>query len=176
MAPRLREIPESQEFVDYKSLPGWRVTVGMGQRKRRGAWVIAKLTIEPDARTLRQVFRLDVPGGGITARLLRQLSLADLHRYGARVMASDSLNPPPPRADGNARGRPPLYSSKWYAQLAERYRVLVARGIHDAARELARTFPRPDGRRLTDVAMRSAIRRARNDGHLGHTVQGRAGG
>lgn len=173
MALQLRTVPESQEFIDDTSLPGWLVSVRMG-RNTRGAWVISRLAISPKARTLRQALHLDVPAGGITARLLRDLSLTDLHRHAARVLDADNYDAPPKplKQKRGGPGRPAQYSRRWYERLAAEYLRLAAQGTPDVAKHLARTFRRADGGLLTHSAMRSAIRRARKMNLLGPTRQG----
>lgn len=168
MARQLRQIPESQEFTDRESLPGWRVTTRMG-RAPNGAWVIASLSIEPDGRTTAAMLRRAVPGHGITTRMLRQITLRGAAQYGAAVLRADSLTPnPPTRRATPRRGRPPAYSTAHYLRVAARYRALLAADVHEVSRELAREFG------LSRAAMRSQVSRCRARGLLPPTVQGRA--
>lgn len=176
MATHLREVSEKQEFVDLDALPGWIVTFTMG-RTSRGAWAVYSLRIAPAFRSNRAAVLREVPGHGITTRLLRQITTQAVASFAARAMSADTLDPPAraarPVVAPKRRGRK-RNSIEWYSRVARRYRELVADDVPNPSARLAKQFG------MTDAGMRSALRRMRQPapdglGLLPPTVQGRAG-
>ena len=105
MARQLRTIPESQTFYDVTQFDDWQILATMG-RTANGEWVIRSLTIEPVTATLDEWARRHTPDGGVTAKLLRSISLADIRRYGRRVIKADDWSPPEPKARRDALAGP----------------------------------------------------------------------
>ena len=133
MATHLRDVSETQEFVDLDTLPGWVVTYSMG-RTSRGAWAVYSLRIAPAFRSNRAAVLREVPGHGITTRLLRKMTTKAVASFAVDAMAADTLDDPPPRAARTAPakkrpGRPLGRTRAWYKRVARRYRELVADGV-----------------------------------------------
>jgi hypothetical protein len=149
----------------YADLPGhdkWTITAHFVEQD--GAWVIDQLTISCTDNT--------VPPGGLTTRLLRDVSLGVLARRLERRPLGSLLRPANHIAQQHRRdphpgrrGRDDLYYSCW-AALYHQHAQQSQHPIATLATELG----------ISQARVRDHIRNARNRGLLTPAPRGRSGG
>ena len=113
------------------------------------------------------------PLGGITASLLRRVSLSDYAQFAGRVPAAltgDLVEKEVPRPRRpSQRGRKPR-SERAVAEIAQCYAETVSAGSSRPVAEVALK------KRIPEATVRNVIHQARQQGLLSKTLQGRVGG